>query len=371
MSTTQIPPRDPSAPPPKPTPRSSGTELYDPNHWEEAYRNSEVFEPPKLLLEMQDELSKSRRREAFWISVIAHVVFFTGFWNADKFIRFFPTNHTLVKAPNWMKQEDATFIELPTDAQKVTKRPDTKIISDKDRLATHNMPIDPKELQKIIESARAGARGAAAPREAQHQGQNQAVAQNAPGSNLPSAPHEEHLQPRQEVAEIKPSPEGPKVLFGGTVSAGTAVEQAARAAASNRGGTYGDSGDNGLSRGRQPSAASGLDILSDTMGVDFGPYLKRITHDIQRNWENLTPEVARPPLYKKGILSIEFVILKDGKVSAMRLSTTSGDVALDRAAWGGITNSNPFPPLPSDFQGENLILRCTFLYNTDGKDTLR
>ena len=81
--------------------------------------------------------------------------------------------------------------------------------------------------------------------------------------------------------------------------------------------------------------------------------------------------MARPPLNKKGVLSIEFVILKDGKVSAMRLSTTSGDVALDRAAWGGITNSNPFPPLPTDFQGPNLVLRCTFFYHPDGKDFMR
>jgi len=55
----------------------------------------------------------------------------------------------------------------------------------------------------------------------------------------------------------------------------------------------------------------------------------------------------------------------------MQLSSTSGDVALDRAAWGGINGSNPFPPLPSDFQGPNLVLRIRFYYNPDGKDLLR
>ncbi len=365
MSTTQIPPRDPSAPPPKPAPRPSGTELYDPNHWEDAYRNSEVFDPPKLLLDLQDELSRSRRREAFWFSVAAHMLFFAVLWNADKFVRFFPASQTPLTAPNWMKQDDATFLELPSDAQKIAKRPDTKIISDKDRVATHSTPLDPKELQKIIQSARAGSKGTTAPQAAQ------AAAQNAPGPNQPSAPHEDHPQPRQELAEVKPSPEGPKVLFGGTVSAGTAVEQAARAAAANRGGTLGDNGDNGLSQGRQGGVTSDLDVLSDTMGVDFGPYLTRILHDIRRNWYTLIPESARPPLSKKGILSIDFVILKDGKLSAMQLSSTSGDVALDRAAWGGINGSNPFPPLPSDFQGPNLVLRIRFYYNPDGKDLLR
>ena len=36
---------------------------------------------------------------------------------------------------------------------------------------------------------------------------------------------------------------------------------------------------------------------------------------------------------------------------------------LDRAAWGGITNSNPLDPLPLDFKGEYLELGITFLYN--------
>ncbi|MGZ4820225.1 MAG: hypothetical protein ACXVZM_01380, partial [Terriglobales bacterium] len=31
-------------------------------------------------------------------------------------------------------------------------------------------------------------------------------------------------------------------------------------------------------------AASNMDILSDTMGVDFGPYLSRVLHDVRLNW---------------------------------------------------------------------------------------
>jgi len=56
---------------------------------------------------------------------------------------------------------------------------------------------------------------------------------------------------------------------------------------------------------------------------------------------------------------------KDGKVAGMKLTDSSGDVALDRAAWGGITASNPFPPLPSDFGGQYLALRFRFYYNPD------
>jgi TonB family protein len=363
MSTTHIPPLDPP-PASKPAPRTSGTELYDPSHWEEAYKNTEVFDPPKLLIQLQDDLSRSRRREAFWISVIVHILIGVAYWNAGYFVRFFPHRHTLIVAQNdWMKQRDTTFLELPPDAQKLIKRPETNVISDKERVATHSTPLDPNELKKIIEASRRGAQ-TPQPQQAPQPAQQQAAAQNNPGPQQPSAPHEEHpVQPRQEVAQMKPPPEGPKVLFGGTVSAGAAVEQAARAAAANRGGYSGDTGDTGLSQGRQGGAASGLDVLSDTMGVDFGPYLARVLHDVRVNWYNLIPESARPPISKQGKVSIQFAILKDGRVSAMQLTGSSSDVALDRAAWGGINGSNPFPPLPSDFKGEYLALRFNFFYN--------
>ncbi len=55
------------------------------------------------------------------------------------------------------------------------------------------------------------------------------------------------------------------------------------------------------------------------MGVDFGPYLQRVLHDVKQNWYTLIPEAARAPLMKKGKVSIEFAILKDGKVAGLQL----------------------------------------------------
>jgi hypothetical protein len=65
---------------------------------------------------------------------------------------------------------------------------------------------------------------------------------------------------------------------------------------------------------------------------------------------------------------IEFAILKHGTVTGMRLVSTSGDVTLDRAAWGSITSSNPYPPLPTKFGDKFLGLRFTFYYNPDKAD---
>ena len=165
--------------------------------------------------------------------------------------------------------------------------------------------------------------------------------------------------------EAPPEARGRSLFGAGALSPGSAIGQAARASAGSRG-FGGAGGDYGMGPSRaQSSVGSNLDILSDTMGVDFGPYLARVIAAVRMNWYAIIPEVARPPMMKKGKVSIEFAILKDGQVAGMRLTGGSGDVSLDRAAWGGITASNPFPPLPSEFRGNYLALRFHFFYNPD------
>jgi TonB family protein len=101
------------------------------------------------------------------------------------------------------------------------------------------------------------------------------------------------------------------------------------------------------------------------LSVDFGPYVKRIIHKVSDNWHELVPATSES---KKGKLAIEFAIKNDGKVTAMCLVATSGDAALDRAAWKGIIASNPFPPLPTDFNGPYLAMRFRFHYNPNQND---
>jgi TonB family protein len=126
----------------------------------------------------------------------------------------------------------------------------------------------------------------------------------------------------------------------------------------------GDARDLGLGE-RQMNARVEPEILSDTMGVDFGPYLEIVKREVKRNWYNLIPESV---LLKKSVVSLQFSIMKNGQVAGLQSVSGSGDVSLDRAAYGGITASDPFPPLPTEFTGPNLTLRFTFFYNlnTDG-----
>src|SRR5258708_12806916 len=99
------------------------------------------------------------------------------------------------------------------------------------------------------------------------------------------------------------------------------------------------------------------------MGVEFGPYLTRITQIVRQNWYSLMPPSVYPPILKQGKLSIEFVILKDGRTMGMVVHTSSGAVALDRAAWGSITGSTPFPPLPNEFSAQTLGLHFSSFSN--------
>jgi len=52
-------------------------------------------------------------------------------------------------------------------------------------------------------------------------------------------------------------------------------------------------------------------------------------------------------------------------VAGLKVVGSSGDIALDRPAYGSITGSNPFPPLPKEFAGQYLGLRFSYYYNLE------
>src|SRR5579862_1229033 len=104
----------------------------------------------------------------------------------------------------------------------------------------------------------------------------------------------------------------------------------------------------------------GVEILSNTMGVDFRHYSERIVQQVRQHWYKVMPDVARTPISKKGVVVVEFAIEKGGQVNGSHIATSSGDVSLDRAAWTGFTASTPFPPLPSEFKGESVAVRFCF-----------
>jgi TonB family protein len=330
----------------------------------------EPFETPILLEQLQDDLTRSRRREALWMSLFFHAFVLVLILLSPKWTAWveslFPTRAAVVVSPQeMMDQKDLTYLALPPDEQKLTKAPKTDVMSDKDRIATSRAPrVDREELKKILDAARAGAPGTPGMRVPPAPPAQ--MAQNSPQRGPQQKPDQSQSPAFQsQMAAAKPAPN--PFAAAAQMSAGSIIQQAARSAAMNRGGG-GIGGEFGLGRNSPSKVRSDIDILSDTMGVDFGPYLSRIVEDIRQHWYNVMPESVYPPLLKKGKLTIEFAIMKDGSIAGMRRVDSSGDIALDRAAWGGISGANPFPPLPSEFHGNYLALRIRFGYNISEKD---
>jgi len=115
-----------------------------------------------------------------------------------------------------------------------------------------------------------------------------------------------------------------------------------------------------------PSAGrlgSSLELMSDPMGADFGPYLTQILAMVRRNWFAVWPESAR--MGNRGLVQLMFIIDRSGQVPKLVIATPSGSQSLDKAAVAGVSASVPFPPLPKDFKGEQIRLQFSFKYNVN------
>lgn len=162
-------------------------------------------------------------------------------------------------------------------------------------------------------------------------------------------------------------PEQSKVAIPST-SVADAIRQNTRTPIPGGGLTVGDPGagaggyGEGINLPPSPGVqGSALELKSDPMGVDFRPYLTQILATIRRNWYAVMPESVK--LGRRGKVGLLFKIVRSGKVEKVVYAFQSGADSLDRAAIAAISASNPFPPLPAEFKGDNVVLQLNFAYN--------
>jgi hypothetical protein len=105
------------------------------------------------------------------------------------------------------------------------------------------------------------------------------------------------------------------------------------------------------------------DILSDTQGVDFGPYMRQALQMMRKLWLSSVPADAAHANKSQTETVIRFTISRDGTISAMELVESAHLIEVDRAAWGSIVGVGEFPSLPAEFNGPNLVLRVGFGVN--------
>jgi TonB family protein len=120
-----------------------------------------------------------------------------------------------------------------------------------------------------------------------------------------------------------------------------------------------------------PAAETATDMGAVIVYTDLTPAQKKIfravmlrsmTKQTYKAWLPLIPESARPPRLEIGQVRIAFTLQADGRVKSLQLAKPSGDVALDRAAWGAITRAQ-YAPFPREFDVSSVHMALTFDYN--------
>jgi outer membrane biosynthesis protein TonB len=307
-----------------------------------------------LLDTLDDERERARFRESIYISLF--------FWIAVAwFVVYGPRVlfHQVRIVNPALREHELTNLNMPNDLNKALHAPrpvpaprslDQKTIRQLQQQRPAPAPAPQPAVQPPAPSQPAPT---PAPRQAQ------AAPTPLPSAPAPAPPTPALLPSAPAPSQQAPAPTRPN--FGNPASAGDMVRQAAQAARS------------GVTSGEEPSgpvghrgpAAPGVEILSDTMGVDFNPYLQKIMREIYYTWLPLIPEEARPPLNKQGETQIRFSILPDGTIGGMTLESSSHDDAINRSSWGSITGVGKFPSLPKAFHGPNLELRIHYLVNKE------
>jgi hypothetical protein len=332
------------APAPAAEVREDGPLVVRGSRWVD-YDTHELLE---MISELEDERRWARLREGIWIAILFHLALLSAFTWIPKYV--FKVPEVIDPIDAIKNRKDLQYLDLPPDAlREIQPRVAVKPVPQKP--AT----IDKKTLEAMNRAAPpapAPAPEAAAPPPVQH-----TVTQPA----LPTQ------QSQLEAPRPAAVPARPNFAIGSQNPADQ-LRDAMNGASRNPGqGSVGNPGGGGLAR--HPGAGTGgLDVLSDTQGVDFRNWILRWHHETQNTWDPLIPDEVNAPINKSGMVAIRFKVLPNGRLmdGSLVLEGRSGDTALDRAAWGALTGSN-YPPLPRDFHGPYLELRAYFLYNMEAK----
>jgi TonB family protein len=291
-----------------------------------------------LIDSLDDERSRARFRESVYISVIIWIVIGWFLFYGPRVLFHQPEYRDPIAMMKQHDKEQLTYLNPPAPrAPKPPRVLNQKTIQQIQKQAREAPPAPQPPAQQ-------------APPPPQEQAHNITPPVPQPATPLPAAP-------RPASSENLPSAPHPNFAQN-SQSAHGAIQDAMRGALRGRSGA--DVG--GPGSGAGPLQA-GTTILSDIGDWDPSAYMRKLHNDIQRNWDPLIPEEVQPPLMKKGMVGIRFVILRGGEIGDIKLETASGDVSLDKAAWYAITSEGQFPPLPKDYHGQQLELRVGFFYN--------
>ena len=329
------------------SPDSAETESERPPVSRSRWVDYDTHELLEMISELEDERRWARLREGIWLAILIHVFLLSAITWIPKYVFKVPP---VIDPFDAIKQrKDLSYLDLPPDALRQIQ-PKAKPKQPHEKQPT----IDKKTLEEMKKETPPPPPEPAKEPEAQ------------PAQPQPKPPIPPNPQSQSQFEAPKPAavPARPNFAMG-SLNPADQLQDAMRNAARNRGYDSGANLPSGTGLSRHPGAGTGgVEVLSDTQGIDFSSWLMRWHHETERTWDPLIPDEVNPPILKSGAVVIRFKVLPNGRLmdGSMVLEGRSGDTGLDRAAWGALTGSN-YPPLPRAFHGPYLELRAVFLYN--------
>jgi TonB family protein len=333
------------------------------------------------LLQGPDPKAETRRRGFLVASMVAHAIIFpllglvhfesTRFRNAPEII---------------VRQQQVTPLVAPRLEQLTQREPNRMTPSEEVNL--DSLLPRPEVEQQPGAAAKPRQMAALPPSGAARGQQNNELLEApdipAPIAPVPTSPLASLGSPDplpSPAAPTAPAPEKPQIQFekpGSSVGSprgssrvampNTSVAEAMRVAQQGRGAggnqavaDFSLPSGGASSRGVQQRGT--VELLSDPDGVDFKPYLIQVLAAVKQNWFAVMPQSAR--WGQRAHVRIQFAIRKDGTVPKLVIANSSGADPLDRAAVAGVSASNPFPPLPREFGGNEVRFQFTFSYNVE------
>jgi len=319
----------------EPRPAEPASPVVRGSRWVD-YDTHELLE---MIGDLEDERRWARLREGVWIAILVHALLLSALTWLPQYVFKVPVVVDSSKAIQ--ENKEFTYMDTPKWQPKVEVKPVP---------APHPM-IDKKTLEEMNKAAPPPPAPEPAPQQA---------APAPPPLPIPPSQQSQVEAPRPAAVPARPN------FAMNSQNPADALRDAMKGASRNPGMGAGNLPSGGGLRKHPGAGSGGVQVLSDTQGVDFNGWLQRWHRETERTWDPLIPDEVNAPILKSGMVAIRFKVLPNGRLmdGSLVLEGRSGDVALDRAAWGALTGSN-YPPLPRDFHGPYLELRAFFLYNME------
>ncbi len=295
--------------------------------------------------ELEDERRWARLREGIWIALLIHILLLFAIFLIPRYLlKLRPA----IETNNLQDNKEFTYLDTP--------------------FVPHPRPVkpllqQPKIDEKTLEELKREATPAPAP-PPPPQEQAPVEPKPQPAQPIPPSPQSQSQVEAPRPAAVPARPNFNQLAHNNENPAEQLQRDMRDSARSH--GEMGQVPAGGGLPMHPGAGAGGVQILSDTQGVDFNAWLRAWYYETERTWDPLIPEEVNPPIDKQGQVMIEFSVLPNGRLvpDSVHLVGRSGDTALDRAAWGALTGSS-YPPLPRDFHGPYITLRAWFLYNME------